>query len=192
MNAIKLKITGSSAILLHSCRFANPLDPDTKRHKELTSKRKKTDEDQIEIARSEYNGSLYIDDDKVVIPAINIMASFIDGAKLNKLGMAFQRGTIVMDEYCILAHKGPKDWRKLFDTNGFVDSLPVKIGTSRLIRYRPKFEDWSTVIEFYYDETVINKSDIIMSATNAGKFCGIGDYRPSKKGPFGRYEVEEV
>ena len=50
MKSIKVKLSGSSALLMHSDRFANPLDPLTKAHKELTGKRKKTDDDHIAIA----------------------------------------------------------------------------------------------------------------------------------------------
>uniref|UniRef100_UPI001CA48BD8 hypothetical protein n=1 Tax=Vibrio vulnificus TaxID=672 RepID=UPI001CA48BD8 len=45
MQTIKLKLVGQSPLLMHSDRFANPLDEATKQHKVLTSKRKKLDED---------------------------------------------------------------------------------------------------------------------------------------------------
>ena len=93
MNTIKLKLTGTSALLIHSDRLANPIDPATKRHKELTSKRNRTEADHIAIARSEYENSLYLDNGLVSMPTINVMASIIDGAKLNKKGQALQKGT---------------------------------------------------------------------------------------------------
>lgn len=192
MNTIKLKFTGTSPYLMHSDRYANPLDPMTKAHKEITSKRKKTEEDQLAIARSEYTGSLYLDGDKVVVPTINIRASLIDGAKLNKLGTAFQKGTMILEEHVPLEHGGPRDWRKLFDNPSYVDCRSVVVSRARLMRYRPRFNDWSFTVEIVYDETIIDRDSILLSARNAGSFCGIGDYRPVKRGPFGRYEVEEV
>jgi hypothetical protein len=59
MKTVSVKITGKAALLMHSDRFANPLDPLTKAHKELTSKRKKTDDDHIAIARGEFIGGCY-------------------------------------------------------------------------------------------------------------------------------------
>ena len=56
MKSIPVKITGSAALLMHSDRFANPLDPLAKAHKEMTGKRKKTDDDFIAIAKSEFIG----------------------------------------------------------------------------------------------------------------------------------------
>jgi hypothetical protein len=40
MKIIKLKIKSTTPMLMHSDRFANPLDPATKAHKALTSNRK--------------------------------------------------------------------------------------------------------------------------------------------------------
>ena len=81
MKTIRLALTGTSPLIMHSDKLSNPLDPATIAHKKLTSKRNRTEENQVAIARSEYENSLYLKDGKVVIPTINLAASIIDGAK---------------------------------------------------------------------------------------------------------------
>ena len=79
MKQLKVKITGVSPLLMHSDRFANPLDKATKAHKELTAKRKKTDADHEAIAKSEWLGSLYWRDD---------IGPFIPGQNFGVFGIA--------------------------------------------------------------------------------------------------------
>jgi len=52
MAIIKLKVVGESPLLLQADTLVDPLNPLTKAHKEITSKRKKTDEDHEAIAIS--------------------------------------------------------------------------------------------------------------------------------------------
>src|SRR3546814_21068521 len=62
MEILKLKIVGTSPLMMHSDRLANPLNPATKAHKELTGKRKKTDDDHLAIAKSEFIAGAYWDE----------------------------------------------------------------------------------------------------------------------------------
>ena len=100
LETIKVEITGSRPLLMHSDKFADPLNPLTKAHKELTSKRKKTDEDHEAIARSEWIGGMYIDEDGPYLPGVNVEAALIAGAKLSKLGTQLKRSVEIMDEKC--------------------------------------------------------------------------------------------
>jgi len=59
MEILKLNIIGTSPLMMHSDKFANPLAPETKAHKSLTAKRKKTDEDHLAIAKSEFMSGAY-------------------------------------------------------------------------------------------------------------------------------------
>ena len=71
---------------MHSDKFANPLHPATKLHKALTGKRKKTDDDHEAIAKSEFFGGCYHDPAQgFYVPGQNFDASFLGGAKLQKM-----------------------------------------------------------------------------------------------------------
>jgi hypothetical protein len=185
MNIIKMKLTGTRPLLMHSDKFADPLNPLTKAHKELTSKRKKTDEDHELIAKSEWKGGLYIDDKGPYLPGVNIESSMVAGAKLSKLGTQLKRSVEVMDEKCHIEYEGPKKLEALWDA-GFYDARSVKIQSARLMRYRPVFRQWAVTVEVAFDPDSINREQVIKCMEDAGQYCGVGDYRPK----FGRFSVE--
>jgi hypothetical protein len=56
--------------------------------------------------------------------------------------------------------------------------------------YRPKFINWSLTFKLLYDEGTLDENQIMQSAENAGKYIGIGGFRPEKGGTFGRFNVE--
>jgi hypothetical protein len=189
MNTLKVKVTGISPMIMHSDKLSNPLDPATKRHKEMTSKRKKTEDDLLEIARSEWMGSLYLDKEVgIYMPVQNVRKSLIEGARQNKLGKHIERGVVFMTDKAKLIYDGPKDVEKLWESGEFTDARTVVVSRARLMRYRPIFKEWNFAVEVIYDESVIDKRDIIMCWENAGRLIGLGDFRPL----FGRHEVEEV
>ena len=184
-NTLKIRITGTRPLLMHSDKFADPLNPLTKAHKELTGKRKKSDEDHESIAKSEWLGGLYIDDKGPYVPGVNIEAAMIGGGKLSKLGTQLKRSVEVMDEKCYLEYEGPKTAEALWKA-GFYDARSVKVQTARLMRYRPMFRVWSCVVEIAFDAETINGDQVLKCLEDGGLYCGIGDYRPK----FGRFTVE--
>lgn len=185
MQIIKLKIVGTRPLLMHSDKFADPLNPLTKAHKQLTGKRKKTDEDHEAIAKSEWLGGLYIDEIGPYIPGINIESSLVAGGKLSKLGTQLKRSVEIMDEKCYLDYAGPKEPEALWNA-GFYDSRSVKVQSARLMRYRPLFRQWSCDVSVMFDAESINRDQVIQCLKDAGIYCGIGDFRPK----FGRFSVE--
>jgi len=188
MEIIKVRITGNRPLLMHSDKFADPLNPLTKAHKELTGKRKKSDDDHEAIAKSEWAGGMYFDDDMgPYVPGVNIEAAMWQAASCQKLGTQLKRSVEVLDERCKLEYDGPRTMSAMWDA-GMYDARSVKVTTSRLMRYRPIFKKWSLVCEIMYDETSIDRSQVMKCLKDAGMYCGIGDYRPK----FGRFDVEEV
>jgi len=192
MKTLELLMTGLSPLLLSCDKLADPLDPATIAHKELTSKRKKTEDDHILIARSQWNGLMYWDDEiGVYMPTQNIRAALVGGAKLNKLGMQIKRGTLILEEKSELDYGKKLTLNQLWDQR-FLDRRSVVVSTARVICYRPKFLKWSLMFSLHYDENILDENQILQSFENAGKFIGIGGYRPEKGGTFGRFAVESI
>lgn len=193
MATITIRLSGASDLLLHSDRGCNPLSDVAIAHKALTSKRKKTDEDHLAIARSEYMMGFY-DSPGVSIPGQNVKSALVQGFKFNKLGMAAKRCVMVVDEWLQVAHAGPNDPDKLWNggKGPFVDCRSVKVSTARLMRYRPRLRDWRITAAIMFDDRMIEKAQLIVAAENAGQYVGIGDYRPETGGGFGRFTVEVV
>lgn len=193
MEQVTITINGTSPLLMHSDRLSNPLDPLTKEIKTYTGKRKKTDDDHLEIARLEWRGGLY-HDPKVgpYIPARNIKAALIVAAKKTKDGPKMKSGATILDSMCRLQYRGPRDIDALWDDGGFTDIRSVAVQSSRTMRCRPVFPEWSATFTIVYDPAVVDKADLIRFAETAGQLVGIGDYRPANGGDFGRFEVTEA
>ena len=190
MRQLKVKVEGLSPLLMHSDRFANPLDPATKAHKELTAKRKKTDADHEAIAKSEWNGSLYFSDQiGPYIPGQNFDAALQNAAKLQKLGKRFGQGVMVLEDEIRLDYKGPRDREGLFAA-GFVDVRGVKVASAKLMRYRPKFNKWACEFTLAFNEDILNVEEIRKAIADAGQLIGVCDYRPEKRGRFGKFTAE--
>lgn len=186
MDQLKIEIESIGPMLMHSATFADPLDVRTQAHKSLTSKRKKTEEDQRAIAKSEFLSSLYYDEKTgVFIPGINVESCIFEAAKLRKLGKVAKRAILVSEDQIKVIYKGPKDPLDLWQSPEFVDARAVKVSTSKIIRYRPKFNEWSARFQLNYNPEQINREDILDVLRDAGSLIGIGDFRPR----FGKFEV---
>jgi hypothetical protein len=189
MKRLTVKFDGTSALLMSCDKLADPLNPATIIHKELTSKRKKTEDDHKLIARSQWQGLLYWSDKfGAVIPTQNIRAAIIGGGKLNKLGMALKRGTLMFEDVVPLDYGAKLSIQELWD-GGYRDVRSVVVSQARVMCYRPKFIKWSLTFNVDYDENVLDKNQIQQSMDNAGLFVGIGGFRPEKGGSFGRFKA---
>ena len=189
MKTISVQLTGKAPLLMHSDRFANPLDPLTKAHKELTSKRKKTDDDHIAIARSEFIGGCYWSKDKgFYLPAQNLESCLVAAAKLQKLGVKFKQGVQVLEDDLPFIGYEKKTPEQLWETPDNVDCRGVKVGTSKIMRYRSILRSWILRATIAINEDVVNVSEVKKAVQDAGALIGLGDYRPR----FGRFNVEFV
>ena len=191
MNIVKIKLIGRTPTLMHSDRLANPFDPITKQLKALSGKRGKTEEDLLEIARVEWLGGMYYDEDLgPYIPGRNITSMLINAAKRSKEGKKVSAGLIINEDKIRLNYSGPRNPDEMWSDGRFTDIRTIKVQASRVARCRAIFCDWSLEFEVIYDPTVVEKTDIVKWAENAGKLIGLGDYRIEKSGTFGRFDVE--
>ena len=69
-----------------------------------------------------------------------------------------------------------------------VDCRGVKVGTSKIMRYRPILRKWSIKATIVVNEDVVNISEVKKAAQDAGALIGLGDYRPR----FGRFNVDFI
>lgn len=183
---VRLTAIGTRPLLLHNVQLASPLNSFSKKLKALNSKLKKTDEDRLLIAQTEWEGSFYFDDQiGPYLPGPNVFACLIEGARLTKAGRKVERGVMVTDLMCPLIYKGPRTLAKLW-ANGesdFVDMRTVVVQRNKIDRCRPIFRDWSIETTALLDTKVIELDEFEDVARNAGEFCGLGDYRRS----YGRF-----
>jgi hypothetical protein len=69
-----------------------------------------------------------------------------------------------------------------------IDERSVVIGKARIIRARPRFDEWSATFTIKYDQQLVDEPKMIVDIlADAGDRFGAGDYRPR----FGRFKVRE-
>ena len=179
-------IRGTVSLLMHNGRLANPLDKYTKALKKVSGKGKKTEEDHEAMANIEARASLYYNEaDGYFLPGENVEACLLSAAKLQRLGTTLKRGARVVDMNCPLSTKAPNDPDKLAQNPDFLYQKLVKVGTSRVVRTRPIFNEWSTTFTIGYLPDQIDEESIDRIVKDAGELIGLGDWRPR----FGLFEI---
>lgn len=142
----------------------------------------------LEIAE----GKLYYGiDGGLVIPSPNLLRCLVDGGSFFKAGrkqittkaesMLFSCLDIVAAEIPLL-HYQP--WT--VDTRAVV--IPATKG--RILAHRPRFDDWSLQFTAELDTSIVQESLLREIVDAAGKRVGLGDFRPARKGPFGKFRVD--
>lgn len=185
LTEVTYKIKGTSAMLMHNAQLSNPLNDWSRAIKKISGKRKKTDEDYIEMARLEFMGGLYTSNGTFVIPSSNIEAALAEGAKRVKMGKLVKSAIFIYDDVP-LSFSGPKDPEKRWSDPACRDQRSAKVGTSRVIRTRPLFNNWSCEVKIMFDPELIDQAALDSIIEIVGRQVGLGDYRPK----FGRFEVE--
>lgn len=187
---LKYRLTGVAPLLMNNGRKSDPTDPWTKRLKEITTNKKKTEDDHLEIRRIEWFAGLYTDESgkKIVLPADLILGAVVQGAKKNKNGPEAKAGVFEHAPWFALKHDGPADVEKLYEAPGFCDYRGVRVGNKRVMRARPRFATWSVDIALMIDPEVIDAKLVTQALDRCGQLVGIGDYRPR----FGRFTVESL
>jgi len=171
---------GTRPIMFHNVRLASPMDPIAKQIKQITSKRIKTDEDRLDIARLEFEGGLYHDATLgPYMPGIYMFRSLLNAARITRDGKKVERGLVVGSFMMPLVYKGPRDIEGLWG-NGeskYVDMRTVVVNRQKVDRCRPIFDEWTVECEMTIDPTILDPEDLIRIAENAGALEGVGDYR---------------
>jgi hypothetical protein len=176
---------GGSALLMHSERLADPLEPVVRQIKKITAKgAKKTDADHAEIGRLEFHGGMYVNGNGPCIPSWNILRSLKDGASRHKKGLDVLRGVYPQTDHVDLIYKGPRDPDELWKVGGFSLRKTVGVQRSRTMRTRPMFHEWSLELLVEVDPKVFDFDTLQNCWADAGVYCGLGDMRPI----YGRFK----
>ena len=180
-----LEIKGTSPLLMHNPRMVDP-DFDLNRQiKALTSKRKKTDDDNQTIERLEWFGGLYEDGGVVVQPTSKVRKCLINTGKISKMGKSLERALAFTALNVPIAHSGPASVDELFADKRFHSRLSVGISGKRVMRVRPQFMPWALTLDgLLVDDAGINWDEFVRIADLAGTVEGIGDNRVNGYGRF--------
>lgn len=174
-----ITLTGTRPLIMHNARLADPLDPIVRAMAKISAKRKKTEDDHAEIGRLEFAGSLYLDPDiGPYVPGENIQRFVYDSAKLSRKGEAVKRGLFIDTDVNPLAYAGPRTEAELWADHQFRFRHSAKVTSSRVIRTRPIFRQWSVQAHGLLDTEELDFDDLCSIVERGGSRIGLGDWRP--------------
>lgn len=174
---------------MHNPQLSDPDNPIVVAIGKLTAKgAKKTAQDREEIGRLEFFGGIYLDDqDRVAVPVAAIRKCFIDSGKATKKGMAISRALVGVEQHAPLIYDGPRTVEALWDAGTFKSKLSVGVNGNRVMRVRPKFQNWEVGTSFFFNSSILDMETFIEIAEMSGVMSGLLDGRIIG---FGRFEAE--
>lgn len=186
---VRIELVGTSPLLMHNPQLVDPDCDITRQIKQLTGKRKKTDDDLRQIEKLEWYGGLFIGDTPplkgiVVQPTSKVRKCISEAAKISRMGKQVERALTLSDVYVPLAYDGPTNIDELYTRDEFHSRLSVGIGQKRVMRVRPKFFPWALAVDGMLIESAMNFEDLERIVDLAGIIEGIGDNRVNGYGRF--------
>lgn len=184
---LSVQLYGTSPLVMHNIRLANPQDEHSKAIKQLTKKKAKTEDDAAEIERLEWYGGLYYEKQfgGVYVPTWNILRCFEEAAKVSRDGKTVMRSVVVTDMTAPISYDGPSDIDALWEDKRFRWSTVIGIQKqSKLVRMRPIFRDWSCEIQVEVLTDMLDRDQFERIVQRAGLIEGLGDARKLGYGRF--------
>ena len=149
------------------------------------SKDKKPHQDD---AMAQASDKLYQVDGQLYQPSTHLQGSLVEAGKHKKVvgkgKSTYSKivGYAVQIEPFEIVHKNPK-W-EVFSV------LAVNPSTKgRNLLHRPILKKWELDFQVVFDETEVPESIMKELLDIAGRIAGLGDWRPAKKGPYGKFQV---
>jgi hypothetical protein len=185
MKTIEVEITGTTSLLQH--RFGEQAEVDGAKATRAIAIAEETPRKAAErVCYRDPDGNLYM-------PGASIARLLREAGGAHK-----QKGSRRSVKYIVpAAVLVPQDTIPLRNgvpgplTDFEVDSRPVTIPATkgRIMRHRPRIDDWRLEFTLEVDESVLPVEVVHQLLTEGGRGIGIGDFRPEKGGPFGRFRV---
>lgn len=168
--SVKVTIKGVSPILMHSFPFL-PIE----------ALEKKTPEEQAEVSayRDPETKSLYV-------PGLAMQRAMVSGATFSK-----GKGRSTLQKVVAACVVVSPERISLGSETYAVDSRPVVVPATRgrVMRHRPRLDKWQITFEIEYDPNMLTEKQVRQVIDDTGSRVGLLDFRPERKGPFGRFSV---
>ena len=142
-----------------------------------TRTKKEAEKEADKLAYKKSNGELYI-------PSEAIKGSLVGAASYKKIGKYAAKPIIAAG-----VQMSPEKIGLGIKTYN-LDIRTVVIQRNRVVKIRPKIENWKAKFDIEYDETLIGNPQMIREILEeAGKRVGLLDFRPQKTGNFGKFKI---
>ena len=167
---IEAKIEGLSALLMHAFPMVA-----------IEALEKRPIEEQAELSayRDPDTGLLYV-------PGLNVQRAMIAGATFSK---GKGRGSLQKAAAACLQINPERI--SLGVDKYQIDSRPIVVPATkgRVLRHRPRLDKWALSFEIEYDPMLLKAEEVRRILDDTGSRVGLLDFRPERKGPFGRFVV---
>ncbi len=179
MKKIEVEIEGVTPVLMHSAHNMG---------KEKTFKKNpaKQYDPKVDAENVAYRNSKK----ELVLPSRCLKACFVNGASWFKFG---NKGAKAIVAGCTRIEPSEilfQDNKGKVLTKYEIDLRPVVIQRARIIRARPRLDDWKCKFEIIYDDDIIKDVSILERILEeSGKRIGLLDNRPQKYGDNGNFKV---
>lgn len=179
---ISVTIEGTSPLLMNRFHDAAQLAVSAGTSSALLGKRG--------TPKEQADPKVYADSEgRPVIPGPNVFSALVQAGTFIKAGKSkvttmksslVPAGITLHELECPLT---PRDWQ--------VDSRAVVIPATggRIMAHRPRFDRWKLSFTLAVDPTIFGESTVRDLVDHAGQRIGLGDFRPARKGPFGKFKV---
>lgn len=182
METLRIMLRGMSPLLMH-----NPQNMGTNTGDPIKRKKIPTPEEEAKEFRYVQDGNLYV-------PAVAVRNAILDGAKgyrIGKMGAAtiLSGAVVLIQETFPLLRNGA-----LLDENSYeIDTRRVVIQKQGIMRSRAMIAlPWEVDCTFDFNEELANLKHVETALIAAGQIIGLLDYRPEKRGWFGRFGTQEI
>ena len=205
-------ITGVSPLLQSNPTHHHPSDGLEKLTGPIRSKRMKTEEDHVALARLGFlasahwrhenmidgveidaNGNVSFDGfTDPIVPADMLRASLAESSKAlkNRMGSAFDRGVQVLDDFT-LEYDGPKDCNGMWEKGYYRNHGGSRNGGKLVWITRVCIPaDWRVNFKLLCDSTQVELTELQRMIEAAGRYIGIGSWRPANGGRYGRFVLD--
>jgi hypothetical protein len=185
MKEFKVEIEGVSPYMQHRMDDEK-LENWEKKRGLIVEREDVSKEDQV---RAEYHS--YNDADGFYMPAEHLVGSFINAGALVKSKVGNGKKSmknIVAGMFSIKEPKLrlPKEYE--IDKRSAVN----KNVKARIITVRPKWSKWGATFTLVVDNDTITKDTVEQIVEYAGSYIGVGSFRPTNNGPFGRFKLKSI
>lgn len=184
MKTIRVTITGATPLLIHRFGEAAEVGSATRRVKTAEA-----DDPRAEATKHAYianDGSFFFSAAAIPSAMGSVGANHKQRGSRKTLRFVVPAAVRMLSDTVTICDENGKP-HKDFE----VDSRPVTIPATkgRIMRHRPRWNKWTASFDLVVNDDLLDPAKAHELLTEAGMQCGIGDFRPEKRGPFGTFQV---
>lgn len=184
---VTIKLKGTTPLLMHNPRLSDKRDPITSELSQILKKKTKmTEAERTTVEDLEYLGGLYHDKELgPYVEGIAVLRTVQEAGKITRQGRDVLRAITPINSRFPLQYDGPKKVEDLKKLPEYRLRMSVGNKTSRIMRVRPMFRDWSLTFEgIFLEDAGLSKSTLPEICEIAGRSVGLLDGRIIGYGRF--------